>query len=90
METGTENRNNTEFFAGNFFYRGGYKRRLNNLVCKGKIAACFIINQAGNFGYQITEFLCGSGFLSHDTNFMLDQGMIHNKYIRHNSVLPFI
>ena len=78
MQTCTENRNDTELFSGDFFCGCFYERSFDFFVCQRKVAACFIVNQHGNFGYKRAEFFCGGFLLAHDANFVLNQWVVHD------------
>ena len=58
-------------------------RGFNRNVLQRKITKCFISHQDSNLFDQLTELICSCIFIADNRNLVLDQRVIHNKYVLH-------
>ena len=82
-KSGTKYRHNCQLLSGDHWGFTFLDRSFNFHILQWKISQCLISHKDCNFFDQFTELICSCIFVTKHRNFVLDQRMIHNKYVFH-------
>ena len=77
-KTGTEDRHNCHFLSFELFYGCFADRGFNFNVCERQLSGCLVAHQHCNLADHLAELLGACVFLSDNTDFVLDQRVIHD------------
>ena len=89
-ETGTKDRNDRHFLAGDAAASGDGNGRLNVDFLQRKIAGRLVAHQHGNLGDELAEFLHAGPLVAQDGQLVLDQGMVKYAYFAHDWISFYI
>ena len=88
-QSSTEDRDDSQFFAGDHGSHTGLDRCFDFYILQGKIAQGLISHQHGNLLYKSAELVGPGTFVTQDGYFVLYQRMVKNCYVFHKSKYPF-
>ena len=83
---GPQDRDETQFLATELGRLKGLERRLDINHIEGQIAGDFITKQQTDFPQQRPELHRRGGLIPHEREFMLNQGMIDDRRVRHDII----